>query len=291
MPKSGVQINNSGSFATGSPLTVTLGFPDTITAGNAVFVLIHQTSSSTRTYTVTGSVNGTTGWVRHLRYSGSGGPEIWCHPNHPGGAETFAVTHGSASADFHARGFEVSGMGGTVTMVESSIYVDGAVATTHYCADSPGLSTASDVIGIYSAGAMSTAWTDSAVTGIWSEIAGTNWISMAYTVQASGVTDERGQFTSSGTARIARGAMAFFTGLSLPAPTVTDVDPAVDVPAGGETVTITGTNFVATPAVTFGGTAATGETWISATEMTAVVPAHAEGLVTVRVTNPDAQYD
>lgn len=74
-----------------------------------------------------------------------------------------------------------------------------------------------------------------------------------------------------------------------PAPTVTAVSPNFGPAAGGTSVTITGTDFVATPAVTFGGTAATGEVRINSTTLTATVPAHATGLVNVAVTNPDAQ--
>jgi hypothetical protein len=73
------------------------------------------------------------------------------------------------------------------------------------------------------------------------------------------------------------------------APTVTSLDVTSGTTAGGTTVTITGTDFVATPAVTFGGDAATSETWVSATSMTCVTPAHAAGAVDVVVTNPDAQ--
>jgi hypothetical protein len=72
-------------------------------------------------------------------------------------------------------------------------------------------------------------------------------------------------------------------------PTVTAVSPSFGPVAGGTSVTITGTNFVATPAVTIGGSNATGEVWVSSTTLTATVPAHAAGLVNVVVTNPDAQ--
>jgi hypothetical protein len=74
-----------------------------------------------------------------------------------------------------------------------------------------------------------------------------------------------------------------------PAPTVTAVSPNTGSTAGGTSVTITGTSFVATPAVTFGGTAATSEVLVNSTTLTATVPAHVTGLVNVVVTNPDAQ--
>lgn len=80
-----------------------------------------------------------------------------------------------------------------------------------------------------------------------------------------------------------------FTYTTAPAPAVTAVSPAFGPAAGGTSVTITGSNFVATPAVTFGGTAATGVSFVSATRLTATAPAHATGLVNVVVTNPDLQ--
>jgi len=72
-------------------------------------------------------------------------------------------------------------------------------------------------------------------------------------------------------------------------PTVTAVSPNSGSTAGGTSVTITGTGFVATPSVTFGGANATAEVLVSSTTLTATAPAHAAGLVNVVVTNPDAQ--
>ena len=74
-----------------------------------------------------------------------------------------------------------------------------------------------------------------------------------------------------------------------PAPTVTAVSPNTGSTAGGTSVTITGSGFAATPTVSFGGTAATGVAVVSATTLTATVPARAAGVVNVVVTNPDAQ--
>jgi hypothetical protein len=70
------------------------------------------------------------------------------------------------------------------------------------------------------------------------------------------------------------------------APTVAHVSPAAGPTAGGETVTITGTNFLGATAVAFGGVAATSFTVVSGTEIRAVVPAHAAGAVDVTVTTP-----
>jgi hypothetical protein len=58
--------------------------------------------------------------------------------------------------------------------------------------------------------------------------------------------------------------------------------------AGGTAVTIVGANFGAGATVTFGGVAATGVT-VTASSITAATPAHAAGVVSVVVTNPDSQ--
>lgn len=72
--------------------------------------------------------------------------------------------------------------------------------------------------------------------------------------------------------------------LAAPAPTVSLVSPASGAPAGGNTVTITGTNFGGTTSVTFGGVAATSFTIVNGTTITATVPAGTTGPVSVVVT-------
>ncbi|MBK6722222.1 MAG: IPT/TIG domain-containing protein [Acidobacteria bacterium] len=68
------------------------------------------------------------------------------------------------------------------------------------------------------------------------------------------------------------------------APTVTAVNPASGPTAGGTVVTLTGTNFTGTIAVTFGTTAATTFTVDSPTQITATSPARTAGIINVRVT-------
>jgi hypothetical protein len=68
-------------------------------------------------------------------------------------------------------------------------------------------------------------------------------------------------------------------------PTVTAVSPNGGPPAGGTSVTITGTNLTGASAVAFGGTAATQFTVNSATKITATSPAESAGTVDVTVTS------
>ena len=75
----------------------------------------------------------------------------------------------------------------------------------------------------------------------------------------------------------------------VPGPTVTSISPTSGFPAGGASVTITGTGFVSGATVTIGGSTATGVSVVSATQITATTPAHAAGTVNVTVTNPDTQ--
>jgi prepilin-type N-terminal cleavage/methylation domain-containing protein len=70
------------------------------------------------------------------------------------------------------------------------------------------------------------------------------------------------------------------------APTVTGVSPHFGATTGGTTVTITGTNFVAFAAVSFGGAAPIAYTVNSSTSITATSPAGL-GTVDVTVTTPD----
>ena len=68
-----------------------------------------------------------------------------------------------------------------------------------------------------------------------------------------------------------------------PTPTLTSLSPVSGSIAGGTSVTLTGTNFAAGAAVTFGGTAATNVTVGSATSITCTTPQGAAGAVDVAV--------
>jgi alpha-tubulin suppressor-like RCC1 family protein len=69
-------------------------------------------------------------------------------------------------------------------------------------------------------------------------------------------------------------------------PTVTGITPSTGAPAGGTSVTITGTNLSEATAVKFGSTAASSYKVNSATSITAVAPA-GSGTVDVTVTTPE----
>lgn len=77
--------------------------------------------------------------------------------------------------------------------------------------------------------------------------------------------------------------------VKLPAPEITSIVQTYGHPNGGETVTITGKNFVNGATITFGGRVATNVTVISPTEATATVPSGNQGIATVTLKNPDGQ--
>ncbi len=72
-------------------------------------------------------------------------------------------------------------------------------------------------------------------------------------------------------------------------PVVNSVSPTQGVSTGGDTVTISGSNFAAGATVAFGGAAATNVMVVNSTTITATTPAGSAGAATVTVTNPDGQ--
>jgi plastocyanin len=74
-----------------------------------------------------------------------------------------------------------------------------------------------------------------------------------------------------------------------PAPTIASVDPSTVSTSGGASVTIGGTNFVNGATVRFDTLSASSVSFVSATQLIAIAPAHSAGAVTVTVTNPDNQ--
>lgn len=74
-----------------------------------------------------------------------------------------------------------------------------------------------------------------------------------------------------------------------PGPTLVSLSPISGTTAGGTTVTLEGTGFLTGATVLFGTDAATSVTVVSPTQLTAVTPARAVGVVSVTVRNTDNQ--
>ncbi len=81
-------------------------------------------------------------------------------------------------------------------------------------------------------------------------------------------------------------AANLYSYVAVPPPTVTAVSPNQGNTAGGTSITVTGTNFTGATSVTIGGSAAQFVNVVSATSITAVIPAHAAGVVDLTVTTP-----
>jgi hypothetical protein len=71
--------------------------------------------------------------------------------------------------------------------------------------------------------------------------------------------------------------------------TATSVSPLSGPTSGGTVITVTGTGFVSGATIAIGGTAATGVTFLSATQLRATTPAKAAGGYSVIVRNPSGQ--
>ncbi len=72
-----------------------------------------------------------------------------------------------------------------------------------------------------------------------------------------------------------------------PAPSIANITPNAGGTTGGTVVTITGTGFTDTTAVTFDGVAGSNLTVVDDGEVTVTTPAHAAGAVTVALTTPN----
>jgi len=70
-------------------------------------------------------------------------------------------------------------------------------------------------------------------------------------------------------------------------PTIDSISPLSGPAIGGTTITITGSDFTGSTAVTFGGIAGAEFTVVSDTKITVRTPAHAPGLVGIAVEHPD----
>ena len=103
-------------------------------------------------------------------------------------------------------------------------------------------------------------------------------------VSATGSYSAGATLTSSGPWVMQMATFKAATGTGALAPTITSVFPSSGATNGGTVATITGTNFAAGAAVTFGGVAATDVVVASSTMITAVTPSGSAGVVTVGVT-------
>ena len=116
-------------------------------------------------------------------------------------------------------------------------------------------------------------------------ITNTSSTSISFTTATSGVAGLRDivVITYSGVGSVtSAGAFRYVA-----VPTITSVTPTGGPVAGGTTVTINGTNLTNTTSVTFGSTPATSIANVSATQITAVAPAHASTSTAISIETYD----
>ena len=205
-----------------------------------------------------------------------GGTPATIHTSSPDATELTVTTPG------HAAGFvdvKVTTNGGTTTLVNGYRYVGGTTLTS--VTPSAGPSSGGSTVTLSGTGFTG----DTLVTfgnkpslSVFANLAGTQLTALLPS-HAAGVVDVS-VATEGGSATLAGG----FTYVD--APTLTSVSPTTGPTSGGTLVTLTGTLFRAGMQVHFGGVLATGVTVVSATQATALTPAHAAGGVDVSVTTP-----
>lgn len=117
-------------------------------------------------------------------------------------------------------------------------------------------------------------------------VVSTSKITAKVPAHSSGTVDVR---VATGVGPSAVTAETRYTYVSHPGPTISSVVPNSGPTAGGTTVTINGGNFTGISAVIFGDTPAASYHVVSATQITAVAPAHAAGTLDIRVTGTYGQ--
>lgn len=206
--------DNSGGYVASSGSDCTVTFGANITAGNAIILFINYTATSTRTFTVSDNVVGSTGWTKAVDFGATLGPEIWYRANHDGGAVTITAGHASTGA-FLCSAAEFSGFGATITVDATDTFTDAGVTDNHASSDT-GVSSANEVVAVIAGNAEGANFTDANGTASsYTEVPAatvnaTVWA--GFRVFASGATNETGAWVSTGTDRVANSVIALLSG-------------------------------------------------------------------------------
>ena len=109
---------------------------------------------------------------------------------------------------------------------------------------------------------------------------------------ATGTTGQRGSTAGQFRFNSTTGLAEYYTGTDFKSidspPTITNISPTALDTAGGQTITVTGTNFATsgTVSVSVGGTVASSVSIVSATSLTFTSPAKSAGDYELKITNP-----
>lgn len=191
---------------------------------------IGQLATFTRTYVVSDSVMGTTGWVKIAGINPGAAAELWCNPDHTGGAVTISITHGNATGQFRTIAMEWP-FGGAITVDATSSLNEGANGTSH-ASSSAGVTSTHNVVAFCAGALDSTGATDCTPGTGYTEVLA--WVSgvvcFQYKAFPTGCTNETGPWTSTGTAKKGTSVIALIRST----PVTTTLTPAKG------TLTITG---------------------------------------------------
>jgi len=274
-----VQVNYKTSNPSAS--SVAVAYPAAQTAGNLNVVVVgwNDTASSVNSIvdshgnTYTRAVGPTTGTA--LSQS------IYYAKNIAGGSNTVTVTFNQSAASPDVRVLEYSGADTT-----NPLDVTAGASGTGLTGNSGSATTTSANELVFGAG-MTFDMYNAAGSGF------TNWVITNFgdIAEDTGVTSTGSYNATAGMRSSAAWVMQMATfrasgqGSSNPAPTVTGIGPSSGPASGGTGVTITGTGFTGASVVRFGSISASYKVE-SATTISAVSPAQADGTVEVTVTTP-----
>lgn len=198
----------SAGFVLGSGVASVDVTINSVVSGNALIAVAIQSSTSARVYSASSNVSGsfTKDVEAHSRTNA-----ILNKRNVASGTHVVTVSMSSGTATFRANVIEVSGLDNSATPVTAS-HDDGASVSTHNSAPAGSIDTTGASFVVCTGVLGSSAGVSSTTAGAtYTEIdAGSIQFFMQYKAAASALTDDRGEWSSGGTARQNTGAMVAY---------------------------------------------------------------------------------
>lgn len=240
---------SSPVVSSGTPASAVLSLTG-VTAGNAIVVGIIQVPSATTSYSASDAVDGAFGNVVENDNGGSSRiAKILVLHGVTAGSHTITCAAGGGTTEFIAIAIEVSNLDSLASPITAT-YTDPSSTNTHYCAASGSIDTSGACfvlcLSSYTTAGVSTTSAGGTYTEI--DLTAVRWF-LQYKDAASALTDDRGEWASTGTARTGVSCMAAFPeasgALSLSGSSAVST---WTVPAGtfATQVALTGTSAVAT---------------------------------------------
>lgn len=200
------------AVAPSSPAVASFTFGASVTPGSTLIVMSIMDASNNRFFSISDSVQGSTGWVAQLFTDGSISYRqsyIWTNANHPGGSVSVTVVN-SGSGVFKCFGMEWNGFGTEVTL-EAGDFILESPSSFGHSASVAGLSSPVECLAILGCETQS----NSIITldsGYSNPMVSQNYTRYAagYQIFPSGVSGEHGSWTTS----IARPGMSILGLLS-----------------------------------------------------------------------------